>query len=410
MDFVHLNTTYEQLLSDMKEHDYCDSWIRRFKATINWLISHPKASEWKSYQDAYYEKEKEPTSKNNLQNFKTCIASIAQFDATGEFPNGYHHLSFIPTDSYSKLFPEFKSLIDFYRAQDTQSGKKKSTTVYIESQNAASFLYNMQIRGCNTLNKIKEKDVISFFISKNGNVSKSRTVRSSLKVFFEYCERFSNECGRLLLHLPVIKNHRKIIQYLTDKEIDDLNRTIEDPTNNLSLRDRAIACLLLYMGMRSCDIAKLVTSSINWDREMIAINQQKTQEPLELPLLPVVGNAIYDYISKERPASVHKEVFLTTKKPTRKLKSCSVKSICNKLLKTACIRQEKGARKGTHIFRHRLVASLLGNGVPKPVVTQILGHTASESLEAYTSADFFHLQECALSIEDFLLEEEVLSI
>lgn len=410
MDFVHLNATYEQLLSDMKKHEYCDAWIKRIKATINWLVSHPKASEWKSYQDAYYEKERESTSKNNLQNFKTCIASIAQFDATGESPNGYHHVSFIPTDSYSKLLPEFRSLIDFYRAQETQSGKKKSTTVYIESQQAASFLYNMQIGGCNTLNEIKEKDVISFFISKDGNVCKSKTVRSTLKIFFEYCQRFSNECAWLLVYLPVIKKHRKIIQYLTNKEIDVLHKTIEDSTNNLSLRDKAIGCLLLYTGMRSCDIAGLLTSSIDWNREKIAIDQQKTQEPLELPLLPVVGNAIYDYISKERPASVHKEVFLTTKKPTRKLKSCSVKAICNKLLKTACIRQEKGSRKGTHIFRHHLVASLLENGVSKPVITQILGHTAPESLDAYTSADFSHLKECALSIEDFPPVEEVSSI
>ena len=53
---------------------------------------------------------------------------------------------------------------------------------------------------------------------------------------------------------------------------------------------------------------------------------------------------------------------------------------------------------------------MLENGVPQPVITQTLGHTAPDSLEPYLRADFIHLKECALSVEQFPLAKEVLSI
>ena len=74
------------------------------------------------------------------------------------------------------------------------------------------------------------------------------------------------------------------------------------------------------------------------------------------------------------------------------------------------MRQNPGDRKGTHIFRHNLASSMLENSVPQPVITQTLGHTAPDSLEPYLRADFVHLKECALSVEQFPLAKEVLSI
>jgi len=64
----------------------------------------------------------------------------------------------------------------------------------------------------------------------------------------------------------------------------------------------------------------------------------------------------------------------------------------------------------TYIFRHNLASSLLENGVPRPVITQALGHTAPDSLEPYLRADFVHLKECAISVESFPLAKEVLAI
>jgi hypothetical protein len=55
--------------------------------------------------------------------------------------------------------------------------------------------------------------------------------------------------------------------------------------------------------MRACDVAALATDATGWGRDVIEVVQQKTGAPLELPLLPQVGNAIYDYVTGERCVS-----------------------------------------------------------------------------------------------------------
>ena len=186
--------------------------------------------------------------------------------------------------------------------------------------------------------------------------------------------------------------------------------TIDNPLSKLSHRDRAIGMLLLHTGLRGCDIAALEIDSVNWTSETLLIIQQKTEIPLELPLMPIVGNAIYDYVTTERPYSDYRFLFLSNPRPFTPLASRSIGSIVTKIFRVVGIRQDKGVRKGTHIFRHHLASSLMGNGIPQPIISRTLGHTSPGSLEPYLRADFVHLKECALSIEKFPVAEEVFAL
>ena len=156
-------------------------------------------------------------------------------------------------------------------------------------------------------------------------------------------------------------------------------------------------------------MAGMTLDSIDWDRDIIYIRQQKTEFPLELPLRAIVGNAIYDYLTSERPHTESRDLFLSQNKPYVRLKSKSIGNVAVRIMKAAGIRQLKGDRKGFHIFRHHLATALLGNGVPQPVISRTLGHTSPDSLEAYLSADFLHLKECSINIERFPVSEEVFS-
>ena len=167
--------------------------------------------------------------------------------------------------------------------------------------------------------------------------------------------------------------------------------------------------LALYTGLRGCDIAGMTLDSINWNKDLIYIIQQKTELHFELPLTAVVGNAIYDYLTFERPRTETRYLFVTQNKPYDRLKSRSIGNVAVRIMKAAGIRQFKGDRKGFHIFRHHLATALLGKGVPQPVISRTLGHTSPNSLEAYLSADFLHLKECSISIERFPVSEEVFS-
>ena len=153
----------------------------------------------------------------------------------------------------------------------------------------------------------------------------------------------------------------------------------------------------------------MTLDSVDWDRDIIYIIQQKTEFPLELPLTAIVGNAIYDYLTSERPYTESRYLFVSQNKPYVRLKSRSIGNVAVRIMKAAGIRQSKGDRKGFHIFRHHLATALLGNGIPQPVISRTLGHTSPDSLETYLSADFLHLKECSINIERFPVPKKVFS-
>lgn len=72
--------------------------------------------------------------------------------------------------------------------------------------------------------------------------------------------------------------------------------------------------IAIYTGLRRSDIANLRLNNIDWEGDRIKIVQGKTGNPVALPLRPVVGNAIYDYITKERPQSDSPYIFYILKK------------------------------------------------------------------------------------------------
>ena len=199
---------------------------------------------------------------------------------------------------------------------------------------------------------------------------------------------------------------RKNIQYLSHSEIEKI-RDILNKNSVLSFQERAIGLLAFYTGLRSCDIAALRFSNIDWEKDIISITQQKTGKPLVLPLRAIVGNAIYDYIIKERPKSKEDFIFLKVNVPHKRLHSSNLYAISAKIMKAAGIRNGSGVSKGLHLFRHHLATTLLENGVETPIIEKTLGHYSASSLDTYLKSDFKHLKECSLSIDAYPIKKEV---
>jgi integrase len=225
---------------------------------------------------------------------------------------------------------------------------------------------------------------------------------------FKICSPYypSGLCSKVLSYLPEARNVKKNIQYLTKDEVKKIKFVLEDDSS-LSLQNKAIGLLAFYTGLRSCDIAALTFDQIDWENDLIRIIQQKTGTPLVLPLRAIVGNAIFDYITNERPKSSENGVFLNENAPYKRLNSFNLYEICVTIMKKANIRNYPGDKKGFHLFRHNLATSLLEQGVEYPVISRTLGHQSPESLDTYLEADFIHLKECALSIDCFPIKEEV---
>lgn len=149
---------------------------------------------------------------------------------------------------------------------------------------------------------------------------------------------------------------------------------------------------------------------IDWDKDEIHLIQNKTDVPLVLPLTAVIGNAVYDYIAEERAESSSPQIFLGANRPHDPLSAAAMWHIASKIYEAAGIRLSDGDRRGTHLFRYNAATAFVGNGIPRPVASAVLGHNDPSSLDHYTFADIPHLRECALGIEKFPVREEVFDL
>ena len=270
-------------------------------------------------------------------------------------------------------------------------------------------MYSLQQAGYESFSSVTEDAVLLFFIMPDGKLCRSYSYKKNIAAVLKACIALDSETfTKILAFLPALREKRKNIQYLKPDEIAALKRLYADNKPQISFRNRAIGILAFHTGLRCCDIAGLKIDAIDWEKDLLYIRQQKTDAPLELPLTATVGNAIFDYLKFERPASDIEYIFISKNRPYGRLRDRSIGNIANTIMDAANIRLSPGERRGFHIFRHHLATELLGNDIPQPVISKVVGHTDPDSLEPYLRADIKHLKECALSIEKFPMPKEVL--
>ena len=404
----NLHVRYEELLGYLESDGYNAAYIAKIRSNILWVLQNENSS-WQSYQDAYHARIRTIESEYSKRALRVIFCTIQQFDYYGEVPNRrIRKTPFIKRDSYHQLVPEFRDVIDFFKTSDYSHSRKERTINNI-AYNASAFLYAMQLRDITQLEGISERDVLSFFLDEKGNVSKSASYKQHIAIVFKIATAWKErECSLILAYLPALRRRRKNIQFLNSDELVAIRKVLHDDNSPLSLRDKAFLILMFYTGMRTSDIISMKLSSIDWKTEEIQISQQKTGQPLLLPLTATVGNAIWDYLSRERPMSSDNHLLLAETYPHYPLTASAGGNLTNKLYRKAGVRQGKDDRRGTHLFRHNVATSFLGSGVPRPVISQILGHSDTLSLDSYLHADLVHLKACALGIEKFPVCKEVL--
>ncbi|MGG0718130.1 site-specific integrase [Robertmurraya massiliosenegalensis] len=297
----NLRDNYPKLISYMETDGYSKTYVDRIKREIKKILSVWDSKEWSCYTDVYLEYTKTLHSPDYLRDKRTIIGAVGQFDVHGRYPDRRRRHELFKRGAYPFLSPEFKSVIDYYCEAERKRGKK-NTTIYTESHNGATFFLSLQQKGMDSLDKITEEAVLSIFISQDDTLLKSCSYKKNIAAVLKACIPYHPQtCSRILAFLPALRETRKNIQYLTVEEIQEFKSTLADADNLLTLRDKAIGILALYTGLRGCDIAGLTLNSIDWDRDLIYVKQQKKELSFELPLTAVVGNAIYEYLTSERP-------------------------------------------------------------------------------------------------------------
>ena len=179
---------------------------------------------------------------------------------------------------------------------------------------------------------------------------------------------------------------------------EDVRRLLSviDRSNPIGKRDYAMLLLAILLGMRAGDICALKFKNLDWHQKLITYTQQKTQKVNTLPLLPVIGDAIIDYLKNGRLESDCDNVFIRHIHPYREFQSStSLSENLKRYMKYAGMTVKK--RKAAHSLRHTLASSLLYDGTPLMTISNILGHNSPKTTSLYTKVDLPALRKCALS-------------
>lgn len=280
-----------------------------------------------------------------------------------------------------------------------QSRRLKKVTIDKIESHLSAFNFWLSVNETFSIQEISHRHVINYI--KSLETCKKALIHDTLmdlRSFFTFLYDRKIIATNMANFIPKdnYQKQAKLPSYYTEEEIDRLLKSV-DRGNIVGKRDYAILVLAAYLGLRASDIARLKFGNLRWDIQIIELRQYKTGKDITLPLLPIVGNALIDYIQYGRPLSDHQHIFLLVTSPFQPIRPQAIAGMINRRFSNAGFRSPN-RRYGGHALRHSLVKELLSNRQSLPVISEVLGHKNTNSTRHYIRIDTESLSQCALEV------------
>ena len=257
---------------------------------------------------------------------------------------------------------------------------------------------NLSLKEIENLEYADVDKYIKYCIKAEYTNSKLKTTVIFLRKFLTYLFDKKILEENLSLYLPKVSKVEKNIKssLYSKSEIKEILNAVDRDTK-LGKRDYAILTILARLGLRSSDIVHLTFDNLDWENDIIVLNQFKTGRAVQLPITIDVGNSLIDYLKHARSNSNSNFIFLRHVPPFESLKSNSIGNIVSGYIDKSPI-ELKGRKKGSHIMRHSLATNMLNEGVSLKSISEILGHKSINSTKDYTKLDFERLKKCFVEV------------
>lgn len=155
-------------------------------------------------------------------------------------------------------------------------------------------------------------------------------------------------------------------------------------------RDFAILTVLVRLGLRSGEAARLTLENLDWHAGEIIV-RGKGRRSERLPLPADVGDALVAYLRHGRPTSaLDRSVFIRVKAPHRGLTSAGL----GQVVVAAAQRAGLGTVR-PHTLRHTAATQMLRAGSPLSEIGQVLRHRSALTTAIYAKVDRDALRELA---------------
>lgn len=209
-----------------------------------------------------------------------------------------------------------------------------------------------------------------------------RCMVTALRCFLRFLHATGRATASLVAAVPALKTWPRTA-LPSALPAGDARRLVAscDPATPRGRRDGAIVLVLLRLGLRASEVARLALDDIDWRAGEMTI-KGKGGRLDRLPLPVEVGEAIAAYLREGRPSSSGRSLFLTATAPIRALSSDAIGG----LVYRACTRAGVG-RVGPHALRRTLATETLRAGAPMAEVAQLLRHVDQATSSIYAAAD-----------------------
>jgi len=215
----------------------------------------------------------------------------------------------------------------------------------------------------------------TFKVSQNTRRIYRYCLRGFLKYLYHERRIIKRDLAPLLVGPPMFAQS-KLPKFLRPQQVQKLFASLK-LTTPTDIRTYAMVHLAYSLGLRPAEISRISLDDISFKRGELTLRERKGGNPITLPVAENAIKATALYVSKGRPKSLSRELFLTHHFPYHPVSSKTVIGCISKAMKQA------GLPSSAYWLRHTYAQNLLHMGRSIYEVKEMLGHQNIQSTQAY---------------------------
>ncbi|WP_199183302.1 tyrosine-type recombinase/integrase [Cryobacterium sp. Y82] len=161
-----------------------------------------------------------------------------------------------------------------------------------------------------------------------------------------------------------------------------------DPATAIGARDRAVVTILVRLGLRAGEAARLTLDDIDWTAGQLKVSGKGREHTLPIPV--DVGEALEAWL-RARPPALDRGVFVRMKAPRRMMTPSGISGSIARLSDLASV-----DRIYAHRLRHTAAMDVLASGGTLTEAKELLGHVYTVTTMAYAKVDLISLRVLAV--------------
>lgn len=262
-----------------------------------------------------------------------------------------------------------------YAAQGLQPGSGTLSGI----RRILGLLHDFLVRENIRPSDLKIHHLDAFMAAFKVSESTRRIYRSHLRGFLRHlCHEqkiIKRDLAPLLTGPPMFAQ-RKLPKFLLPQQVKTLfdSLPLSTPTH---MRTYAMAHLAYSLGLRPVEISRVTLDDISFRQAALTVRERKGGNPVTLPIPEKVIKAIALYVTKGRPKSPLRRLFLTHRLPCRPVSAHTVTVHISKAMKQA------GLPSSAYWLRHTYAQDLFHMGRSIYEVKEMMGHQNIQSTHRY---------------------------